>query len=55
MVQDVPIIPLYIYTQSHLQKPYVRDLAINLPDQVPLRKAWIDPDWKQHQRAAESD
>lgn len=47
MVQDVPIIPLYVYTQSHLQKPFVRDLSINLPDQVPLRKAWIDPDWKE--------
>lgn len=57
MVQDAPIIPLYVYTQHHLQKPYVRDLGINLPDQPPLRKAWIDPDWKKNlaTKAAASD
>lgn len=48
MVNDAPIIPLYVYTQHHLQKPYVRDLAINFPDKPPLIRAWIDPDWKKH-------
>ena len=52
MVEAASIIPLYVYTQHHLQKPYVRDLAINPVDQVPLRKAWIDPQWRT--RAARS-
>lgn len=48
MVEDAPIIPLYVYMQQHLQKPYVRDLAINLPAQPPLFRAWIDPQWRAH-------
>jgi len=52
MVEDAPLISLYVYTQHHLQKPYVRDLAMNLTDQVPFEKAWIDPDWKAHLGAA---
>jgi oligopeptide transport system substrate-binding protein len=46
MVEEAPIIPLYNYTQKHLQKPYVRDLHINYIDQPPLWRAWLDPDWK---------
>ena len=48
LVEDQPIIPFYVYTQQHLQKPYVRDLAMNFVDQVPFEKAWIDPDWRAH-------
>lgn len=46
MIEDAPVIPLYVYTQKHLQKPYVRDLAINLIDQPPLWRAWLDPAWR---------
>jgi len=46
MINEAPVIPLYVYTQHHLQKPYVRDLAINFPDKPPLIRAWIDPNWK---------
>ena len=46
MIEDAPTIPLYVYTQQHLQKPYVRDLYINFPDQPPMHEAWIDVDWK---------
>jgi oligopeptide transport system substrate-binding protein len=49
LLQDAPIIPLYVYTQKHLQKPYVRDLAINFPDNVPHHRAWIDPNWRQRE------
>lgn len=52
MIEEAPIIPLYIYTQHHLQKPYMRDLAINFPDQQPWRYAWIDPDWRAAASAA---
>jgi len=47
MIEDAPVIPLYVYTQKHLQKPYVRDLAINFVDQPPLWEAWLDPDWQR--------
>jgi oligopeptide transport system substrate-binding protein len=46
IVQDAVVIPLYVYTQRHLQKPYVRDLAITLVDQPPLYRAWLDPSWR---------
>jgi ABC-type oligopeptide transport system substrate-binding subunit len=48
MIEDAPVIPLYVYTQEHLRKPYVRDLAINFVDQVPMYRAWLDPDWRAH-------
>ncbi|HTJ40653.1 MAG TPA: peptide ABC transporter substrate-binding protein [Kofleriaceae bacterium] len=47
MLEDAPVIPLYVYTQEHLTKPYVRDLPINFVDQVPLYRAWLDPDWNK--------
>ncbi len=46
MIEEAPIIPLYNYTQKHLQKPYVRDLHINFIDQPPIWRAWRDPDWR---------
>jgi oligopeptide transport system substrate-binding protein len=48
ILDEAAIIPLYVYTQLHLRKPYVRDLAINLPDQPPLIEAWLDRDWRRH-------
>jgi ABC-type oligopeptide transport system substrate-binding subunit len=41
---DAPIVPIYVYTQKHLIKPYVRDYAINPLDQTPLWRIRIDPD-----------
>jgi oligopeptide transport system substrate-binding protein len=46
MIEDAPILPIYVITQKHLIKPYVRDYAINLLDQPPLARIWIDPDWR---------
>ncbi len=46
LIEDMPVIPFYVYTQHHMQKPYVRDLARNVVDQVPFEKAWLDPDWR---------
>ncbi len=51
MIEKAAILPLYVYTLKNLRKPYVKDLAINFVDQVPFRRVWIDPDWKQHQGA----
>ncbi len=52
MIEDVPIIPIYVYTQQHLRKPYVRDMSIQLGDKVPMQWAWIDPDWKSHPKTS---
>ena len=46
MIEDAPVIPIYVYTQKQLQKPYVRNLAINAVDQPPLHLVWIDTAWR---------
>jgi oligopeptide transport system substrate-binding protein len=46
MLENAPVIPLYVYTQKHLRKPYVRDFAMNSGDNPPRHRLWIDPDWK---------
>jgi oligopeptide transport system substrate-binding protein len=46
MIGDAPVLPIYVYTQKHLIKPYVRDYALNLIDQPPLWRIWIDPAWR---------
>jgi ABC-type oligopeptide transport system substrate-binding subunit len=50
IMDEVPIIPMYVYTQHVLQKPYVKDLFINLLDHQSLRETWIDPDWRRNGR-----
>jgi ABC-type transport system substrate-binding protein len=52
MIGDVPLIPLYVYTQKHLIKPYVRDLAVNLIDQPSLWRVSLDPQWRAHAEPA---
>lgn len=47
MIEDAPVIPIYVYTQKHLIRPYVRDYAINLVDQPSLWRIWLDPHWRQ--------
>ncbi|MGN6107677.1 MAG: peptide ABC transporter substrate-binding protein [Kofleriaceae bacterium] len=42
---DAPVIPIYVYTQKHLIRPYVRDYHINLVDQPSLWRVWLDPAW----------
>ena len=45
MIADAPILPIYVYTQKHLIKPYVRGYRFNLIDQPPLWRIWIDAAW----------
>jgi oligopeptide transport system substrate-binding protein len=42
VVDTAAVIPLFDYTQVVLQKPYVRDLYINLTDHQSLRATWIE-------------
>ncbi len=46
MIEDAPVIPIYVYTQKHLIRPYVRGYSINLIDQPALWRVWLDPAWK---------
>jgi oligopeptide transport system substrate-binding protein len=46
MLEEAPIIPLYVYTQKHLRKPYVKNFSMNLGDNPPRHRVWIDPDWR---------
>ena len=43
MIEDAPVIPIYVYTQKHLIKPYVKDYFINAIDQPPLWRVRIAP------------
>lgn len=54
VASEVPVINLYVYTQRHLRKPYVKGLTFNLGNQVPLQYAWIDPDWRESEKSAEA-
>lgn len=46
LYDEVPMIPLYVYTQQVLIKPYVKDMAITFGNNTPLHRAWIDPNWR---------
>jgi ABC-type oligopeptide transport system substrate-binding subunit len=43
MIADAPVIPLYVYTQHVLVKPYVRGLAVNPTDHQSFRDVAIAP------------
>lgn len=46
LMDQAAVLPMFVYTQHHLQKPYVRGLDVNFVDQQNLRRVWIDPDWQ---------
>ncbi len=48
MIEAVPVIPMYLYQQYHLQKPYLRGMKINKANRVLFKHAWLDPDWRDH-------
>jgi oligopeptide transport system substrate-binding protein len=47
LLEEMPILPLFVYTQHVLTRPYVRGLHVNLADHQSLRETWIDPDWRR--------
>jgi ABC-type oligopeptide transport system substrate-binding subunit len=46
MLEDAPLLPMYVYTQKHLIKPYVSDYALNLIDRPTLWRVRLDPAWQ---------
>jgi oligopeptide transport system substrate-binding protein len=47
LLDELPIIPLFIYTTYYLKKPYVRGYHSNIKDVHPLKHVWIDHDWEK--------
>lgn len=45
MMDQVPLIPLYVYSRDHVIKPYVRGLWNNYQDRHPYKYLWIDRRW----------
>ncbi len=44
LMEEMPIIPIYIYTSKHLIHPSVCGLPANLMDSLNLRYVWLDPE-----------
>ncbi|MDZ7783523.1 MAG: peptide ABC transporter substrate-binding protein [Halioglobus sp.] len=51
LMEQVPILPIYTYTSSHLIHPSVKGMPSNLMDSLNLKYVWLDADW----RAEEGD
>jgi oligopeptide transport system substrate-binding protein len=47
VLAEAVAIPLYVYMQHHLRRPYVRGLPINVADRVALHRVWLDPTWSR--------
>ncbi len=45
-ISDMPVIPIYVYTQQHLRKPYVKGLPMNFFDNISFHRVTIDPNWR---------
>lgn len=44
---EVPMIPIYLYTKTYMLKPYVKGFYPDYQDHHPWQYLWIDPDWKR--------
>lgn len=47
LLDQAPVIPIYMYRTSELVKPYVRGLYPTPLDTHPLKGVWIDHDWNR--------
>lgn len=47
LLDQAPVIPIYLYRTSELVKPYVRGLYSTPLDTHPLKGVWIDRDWNR--------
>lgn len=52
LLSQMPVLPVYFYTNKVLCKPYVKGYYSNLLDTHPLKYVWIDPQWSRHDAAA---
>ncbi|KAA1189597.1 peptide ABC transporter substrate-binding protein [Pseudohalioglobus sediminis] len=45
LMEQMPILPIYTYTNKKLKHPSVRDMPSNLMDSLNLKYVWLDADW----------
>ena len=45
LMNQQPVLPIYVYTRSQLVKPYVRGIWSNYQDRHPWKYLWIDEKW----------
>ncbi len=50
LMEQMPILPIYTYTSTHLIHPSVRDMPSNLMDSLNLKYVWLDEDWDKEKR-----
>lgn len=55
MIQQQPILPIYIYTRSQLVKPYVRGFWSNYMDRHPWKYLWIETNWHAGMEHSDDD
>ena len=51
-LDEAPFIPIYHYSTTELVKPWVRGIHQTALDVHPLKRVWIDHDWRQHEPLA---
>lgn len=39
----MPVAPIYFYTGSYLQKPYLKNVAVTEFAEIDFKKAYVDP------------
>jgi oligopeptide transport system substrate-binding protein len=49
LMEQMPILPIYTYTSSHLVHPSVRGMPSNLMDSLNLKYVWLDSNWQPEQ------
>jgi len=47
LMEQMPFLPIYTYTSSHLIHPSVKDMPSNLMDSLNLKYIWLDPNWEE--------
>jgi oligopeptide transport system substrate-binding protein len=52
LMDEVPIIPIYVYTRVFLQQPYVKGFYPNILDEHPYQYIWLAPDSELNSKAA---
>ena len=52
LLQEWPVVPIYVMSSNELVKPYVRGIYAATWDVLPLNQVWIDRQWREHQGEA---
>ena len=45
LIQNQPVLPIYIYARTQMIKPYLKGISPNYQDRHPWKYLWIDERW----------